>query len=248
MEDDKSDPISIEFEGHPDSRLVLKNFDPTRWSQVETSDDDTAWKVILTGAGSLILLSGYGAENDPSDFPFDERGLPWIEKYLDTLVKPYVRKWGKEEGGLEVLKVRNKHGMDKHGVETRFAIAAFVLLQCLAQQHGKLIAKDGFASFRLEDGSGAMGKVRKYVKFGYEDSLVIYSKVIGNLSKTEVFVKSVEYLMAKRGLTNHRVQLWNDERGLPVMAKAVDNDTDEGRVLRAEHLHRQGRRRQLHLA
>lgn len=204
----------------------------------------TLLEIMPVSIVAIACLSSYCDDGaDSRSFPLNANGFPWIEKFLDHYVGPWVTKWDpnsmplKAKAPRKFLKGPQKYGIDFSGeakrpmayVRTRLAAAGLVYGQCLAGELGLrwcLSPRDPNSpklSLRFPDPTNTMelrpwAKVAKYAHLGKEDQLASMLPFARNAKLFDAAEKIVAMVVEKHGdhfdgRKVHRRQFWVDDDG-----------------------------------
>ena len=190
----------------------FKNIDLSTLSELSEEEQSVKGKAIIAAAASLSYLVGFVDEtNTVFDFPFNNDGLQWVERYLNTIVKPSIAGWDeKSESGLGVKRVKLPSGLKSSNpqaiqeIDALFFIAHLVATQCLAQEHDYCWNKDLRGATKRGDKENQMSterKVRKFVRFGVEDNLQHFSITLKHAARNTAMVNKALEVLREDGIT-----------------------------------------------
>jgi hypothetical protein len=220
---------------------TFKTFDKSTFEILEETDNcvKQTLGMLPMHIGAVAYLSGYVNEERPLEtFPLNAEGLPWVEKYLEIMVKPYVTKWRKDHFPAEAkpndLADENCSPQEAlRWAHMRLMAAGAVYGQCLAQEFGLKWKQDNKApmeavlvSHETTCIQSPWQKPTKFCRFGEEDSLVQMVPIIRNYSKALDGIKQIREDMEKRNpgcLKNlARIQPWFSPEGKLVEIRFLD--------------------------
>lgn len=182
------------------AQVVLPRPDASTWDGLSPAWKEKMFNAVAFKASAIAYLTSFmDTHKDPSDFPFDLRGVAYIEEYLTDVLKP-------RDEDITV---------DVQG-------SGFVLGQCLAQMYGgKWVNKADdrqWPSVKIAD--FVINPYAKPVKFlanGEEDSLLLFARTVDPAAvrkQKEAFHVLNEWA-AQLGINpkDCRLQTWTSEDG-----------------------------------
>jgi len=152
---------------------------------------DALHEMLMASVLAVASFSNFAASGRaPSEFTFDEFGIACVEQYVDLRIRPGIAAWG-GKNDLVVTRVITEKGTSSSAADLRYVDAVLigaglVLGQCLAQiLDARWVRRPGFEPMLVTDSGAlksvrAIPKVRKYCRFGSEDSLLNYAKALRN--------------------------------------------------------------------
>ena len=194
-------------------------------------------------AGAYIVSSEF--DLDPCQFAFDETSVVLIERYLREHLCKRVDKWGKGQERYQVKRVVIEFGVKSSSqrqiavVDNTIHVIGLLYTYCCARAvAGKVIVDNETICLDSPAGkSFTLGKVRKFMRNGQEDSPVAFLGVIKHMlvsnAERDKMIDMLKQTCAASGKQlpdNYKIQVWYDEDDTSVIDRVVFLDEHQNEI------------------